>query len=160
VEITFSAAPDEAGLRRSVEREAGADAARALQLGTIDERDWVKASLEGLSMVRAGRFIVHGAHHRPLLPANAICIEIEAALAFGTGHHGTPRGCLFAIDRLAKRRRFRTVLDVGTGTGVLAIAAARALRGKVFAADIDSVAVKVARDNVRHNQAGAFVTMT
>jgi ribosomal protein L11 methyltransferase len=177
VEVTFGAAPDETLVRRLVEEETGTSATGQLQFSTIDQRDWVAASLEGLPMVRAGRFIVHGAHHRAAVPPNAIAIEIEAALAFGTGHHGTTRGCLLAIDRLGKRQRqtrdphparsarqpapFRDrdkrVLDVGTGTGVLAIAAARMFRRKVHATDIDPVAIGVARANARHNRAAALV---
>jgi ribosomal protein L11 methyltransferase len=92
--------------------------------------------------------------------ANRIGIEIEAALAFGTGHHGTTRGCLLALDRICKPspQRPRRILDVGTGTGVLAIAAARALRRHVAATDIDFDSVRVARDNARLNRAGNFVT--
>ena len=158
VEITFDAAPEQSAVRTMIGEHAGPQAAAALQFDMIEQRDWVAASLEGLPMVHAGRFTVHGAHHRSALTANKIGIEIEAALAFGTGHHGTTRGCLLAIDRLAKRRRFCRVLDVGTGTGVLAIAAARMFRKKVSATDIDPVAVRVARGNAWHNRAGAFVT--
>lgn len=158
VEITFDTPPDEADVRALVGGQAGPEAATALRFDTIEQRDWVAASLEGLPMVRAGRFTVHGAHHRSALRANTIGIEIEAALAFGTGHHGTTRGCLLAVDRLARRRSIHRVLDVGTGTGVLAIAAARLIRRKVCATDIDPVAVEVARGNARHNRAGALVT--
>jgi ribosomal protein L11 methyltransferase len=101
------------------------------------QKDWVAASLEGLPPVRAGRFLVHGSHDRHRVRGNEIGIEIEAALAFGTGHHGTTRGCLLHFNDLVKRRRPRQVLDVGTGTGLLAIAAARALKCPVVAGDID-----------------------
>jgi ribosomal protein L11 methyltransferase len=145
---------------RSLFAAAGGKAAAArLQFDTVGERDWIKASLEGLPAVRAGRFVVHGAHQTNTVASNAIGIEIEAALAFGTGHHGTTRGCLLAIDRVAKLTRAKRVLDVGTGTGVLAIAAARVFHRPVFATDIDPVAVRVARANARHNRAGAFITM-
>jgi ribosomal protein L11 methyltransferase len=90
------------------------------------------------------------------VPANAVGIEIEAALAFGTGHHGTTRGCLMALDELLKRRRSRRVLDLGTGSGVLAIAAARTLHTKIVASDIDRVAVASARGNARLNRGGAI----
>ena len=110
--------------------------------------------------VRAGRFIVHGAHDRAGLRANDIGIEIEAALAFGTGHHGTTRGCLLALADLTKRRRIRNVLDIGTGSGVLAIAAARLLRTRITAGDIDPVAVRAARDNAEQNHALSMVTFS
>ncbi|RXF72039.1 50S ribosomal protein L11 methyltransferase [Hansschlegelia zhihuaiae] len=135
--------PESAGLR--------------LEPGVIDERDWVAKSLEGLKPVRAGRFVVHGAHDRSAVAPNAIGIEIEAALAFGTGHHGTTRGCLLAIDRLLKLRRFAKPLDLGTGTGVLAIALALAQKTPVLATDIDPVSVRIAAENARANGAGPLV---
>jgi ribosomal protein L11 methyltransferase len=141
-------------LRALVKRAAGDAAARALTIAPLAETDWVAQSLRGLRPVRAGRFIVHGAHDRACVPSNAIGIEIEAALAFGTGHHGTTRGCLLALDDLAKRRRARHVLDLGTGSGVLAIAAAKRFRRRVIAGDIDPVAVEAARSNGRLNGAG------
>jgi ribosomal protein L11 methyltransferase len=107
--------------------------------------------------VRAGRFIVHGHHDRSRVPPNKLGIEIEAALAFGTGHHGTTRGCLLLLDSVLKAYRPRRVLDLGTGTGVLAIAAAKALQINVLASDIDPLAVKVAHDNARLNGAGDLV---
>jgi ribosomal protein L11 methyltransferase len=107
--------------------------------------------------VRAGRFIVHGHHDRAKLPPNKLGIQIEAALAFGTGHHGTTRGCLLLLDSVLKARRPKRVLDLGTGTGVLAIAAAKALRRRVLASDIDPLAVRVARENSRLNGAGDLV---
>jgi len=115
--------------------------------------DWVAQSLADLKPVRVGRFLVHGAHDRAKLRANDIGIEIEAALAFGTGHHGTTRGCLKAFADLAKRRRIQRVLDVGTGSGILAIAAARLLHARITASDIDGRAIETARGNARINRA-------
>ena len=157
VEVYFSAPPDQEGLRELIQLAAGEDAARRIVFETIGEKDWVKASLEGLSLVRAGRFTVHGSHDRGRVPLSTIGIEIEAALAFGTGHHGTTRGCLLMLEGILKQRRPVNVLDVGTGTGVLAIAAARALHQPVAAGDIDPVAVEAARDNALNNKAGAYL---
>ncbi|HEX2654411.1 MAG TPA: 50S ribosomal protein L11 methyltransferase [Xanthobacteraceae bacterium] len=138
---------------------AGEAAAQSLTHKTIVDRNWVAASLEGLKPVEAGCFIVHGQHDRSRIKPNRIAIEIEAALAFGTGHHGTTRGCLLALDRITKSRQPRRIVDIGTGTGVLAIAAARRLRRPVFASDIDPQAVVVARKNTQQNRAGAFVSV-
>ena len=151
--LYFRNRPDEAAVRTLVASAAGAAAADALRFETLSPTDWVRKSLEGLTPVEAGRFVVHGAHRRAGVRANQIGIQIEAALAFGTGHHGTTRGCLLALDHLLKARRPRRVLDVGTGTGVLAIAAARVLRRPVLASDIDRRAARVARENVRRNRA-------
>ena len=158
VAIHFRDPPDEAGLRAQVALVAGENAAASLRIEPVAAADWVKQSLAGLPPVRAGRFLVHGAHDRARIRPNDISIEIEAALAFGTGHHGTTRGCLLALDDLAKRRRPARVLDLGTGSGVLAIAAAKMLRARVTASDIDRVAVEAARGNTRLNRAGAAIT--
>lgn len=170
VEFVFEHAPDETALRALLEAQAGAEAARALTFDTLEAKDWVTASLAALAPVPAGRFLIHGAHDRARLPANRIAIEIEAALAFGTGHHGTTRGCLLAFEDVLKKRKARVtsppergrddgILDIGTGTGVLAIAAARALRRRVLASDIDPVAVRVARENARRNRAGGCIDL-
>ncbi len=108
--------------------------------------------------VPAGRFVVHGSHDRDRVPSNKLAIEIEAALAFGTGHHGTTRGCLLLLDHVLKFRKPKRVLDLGTGTGVLAIAAAKALHGAVLASDIDPPSVNVARENAALNRTGSLVT--
>jgi len=154
VEIHFEQAPDEAAIRRLI---GGAGGPADVMFETIAARDWVAASLAGLKPVAAGRFTVHGAHDRVHVTANRIGIEIEAALAFGTGHHGTTRGCLLALDGIVKRASPRRVLDIGTGTGVLAIAAAKALRVPVLASDIDPEAVRIARENARLNGIAPFL---
>src|SRR4029077_4186851 len=215
VELHFETPPDEAAVRALVGQAGG----RGADLGfeTITPKDWVAASLADLKPVIAGRFTVHGAHDRARITPNRLGIEIEAALAFGTGHHGTTRGCLLALDWLLKQRstprakplpppergrstraarrvgvnfemtpprrcaiadashrrqlerrpapayplpfrgRVRKIFDVGTGTAVLAIAAARALRHPVLASDIDREAVAIARENARLNGVAPLV---
>jgi len=171
VAIHFRDPPSEAAVRALIALAAGADAANGLAFATTTPQDWIKASHEGLRPIEAGRFVVHTAHYRTRVPPNRSAIEIEASLAFGTGHHGTTRGCLLALDRIVKaskkqraalprrpsRVRPRAILDIGTGTGVLAIAAARTLRKRAMASDIDPVAVRVARANVRLNGALAMI---
>jgi ribosomal protein L11 methyltransferase len=157
ITVHFADPPDEASIRELVGLAAGDEVARAITFDTVEAKDWVKATLEELVPVRAGRFIVHGHHDRARIPPNKLGIEIEAALAFGTGHHGTTRGCLLLLDSVLKAYRPRRVLDLGTGTGVLAIAAARALQIKVLASDIDPLSVRVAHENARLNGTGDLV---
>ena len=157
VTVHFAEPPDQRLVRELVANAAGRDIAEGIVFDTVEAKDWVKASLEDLVPVPAGRFIVHGRHDRDRIAPNKIGIEIEAALAFGTGHHGTTRGCLLLLDHVLKAWRPRRVLDLGTGTGVLAIAAARALHEKVLASDIDPPSVQVARENARLNVAGHLV---
>src|SRR4051794_12615761 len=157
VMVHFADAPDQVMVRELVTNAAGAEIAQAISFDTVEAKDWVKASLEELVPVRAGRFVVHGQHDRERVASNKLGIEIEAALAFGTGHHGTTRGCLLLLDHVLKAYHPRRVLDLGTGTGVLAIAAAKALHGAVLASDIDPPSVQVARENARLNQAGHLV---
>jgi ribosomal protein L11 methyltransferase len=154
VTMHFADPPDQASIRDLVGIAAGDEVAQAVSFDTVEAKDWVKASLADLVPVPAGRFVVHGQHDRERVPANKLGIEIEAALAFGTGHHGTTRGCLLLLDHVLKHYYPRRVLDLGTGTGVLAIAAAKALHGPILASDIDPASVRVARDNARLNQTG------
>ncbi|MEY9829271.1 ribosomal protein L11 methyltransferase [Sinorhizobium fredii] len=117
----------------------------------LPEIDWIAKSLEGLAPVRAGRFVVHGSHDRDKVKTGEIAIEIDAGQAFGTGHHGTTAGCLEMLASVARSRRVRNVLDLGTGSGVLAIAARKLLHVPGLATDIDPVATRVASDNARRN---------
>jgi len=128
-----------------------------VKIEALPDTDWVTASLQGLAPVRAGRFFVHGSHDRDLAPISAAAIEIDANQAFGTGHHGTTAGCLEVIDGLLKRRSFSRVLDLGCGSGVLAIAIAKAAHIPVIASDIDPVAVAIAERNARINNVGPLI---
>ena len=157
ITLHFADAPDQESIRDLVGLAAGDDAARNIAFDTIEAQDWVKASLKALAPVAAGRFMIHGAHDRQRVPPNVVGIEIEAAMAFGTGHHGTTRGCLLLLDQVLRARSPRRVLDLGSGTGVLAIAAAKALKRPVLASDIDPLAMRVARANVRLNGVGNWV---
>lgn len=157
ITLHFGEMPDEAAVRGLIALACDEAAAARTRFEAIEEKDWVKASLEGLQPVTAGRFIVHGSHDRHRVAGNKVAIEIEAALAFGTGHHGTTRGCLMLLDHVLHVQQPKRVLDLGTGTGVLAIAAAKALRQSVLASDIDRRATITARDNARANGAGNWV---
>lgn len=153
--VYFGERPDKAAIEAHL-------AARGLgelpwQLAPLPKEDWVARSLEGLGPVRAGRYTLCGSHDRGRLPANVNHVEMDAGQAFGTGHHGTTRGCLMLLSRLLRLSRPRRILDVGTGTGVLAIAAARSLRQPVLASDIDPVAVQVARANATRNGVAGWI---
>ena len=124
----------------------------------VPEENWVAISQAALPPVSAGRFVVHGSHDRHRIGRRLGAIEIDAGEAFGTAHHATTLGCLLAIDRLAHRRAPRHVLDLGCGSGVLAIAASRVWpQATVIASDIDAVAIEVAVANIRGNGAGSRI---
>ncbi len=121
----------------------------------LADADWLAMALSGLPPVRAGRFFVYGAHDGGLAPASTVNLRIEAGAAFGTGHHGTTVGCLLAFDELLKAKTFPKVLDVGCGTGVLAIAAARTGSKLAVGTDIDGPSVRIANENAALNRADA-----
>jgi ribosomal protein L11 methyltransferase len=127
--------------------------ARNVAVAELAEQDWTTLSQRGLEPVRAGRFVVHTADHADAVRAGDWGLNIEAGLAFGTGQHATTHGCLKALVRLAKYRRFNNIADVGTGTGVLAMAALLANRtARVIASDIDPIAIDVTDENLERNQ--------
>jgi len=157
LELYLTNTADRDAIREVISEIAGRSAGRALTFAPLAEKDWIAASLAGLGPVDAGRFVVHGCHDRGRIAINRVGIEIEAALAFGTGHHGTTRGCLLALDRILKAYEPLRVLDLGTGSGVLAIAAAKVRRRHAVASDIDIAAVRAARDNARRNGVASLV---
>lgn len=140
--------------REEADAAAGRLAIAGAEVRTMPERDWVRESLRGLAPVTAGRFYLHGSHDRASRRAGGITIEIDAGTAFGTGHHNTTIGCLLALDALLKQHLPGNVLDLGCGTGVLAIACARVTRRATLATDIDAEAVRVTRLNARLNRLG------
>ncbi len=145
--------PVEVARIRDLLAAAGADGRLSGEIAVteVPPEDWVKAASAQRGPLRIGRFFVHAASERHRVPADAVAIELEAGLAFGSGEHASTRGCLLALDWLARRRRPRTVLDLGTGSGILAIAAAGLWPCRVVAVDNDPVAVSVARENLRKN---------
>jgi ribosomal protein L11 methyltransferase len=155
VEAIYAGLPDAAPL----EALAASIPARLLRVEPLPDIDWVKRSLDSLPPIRAGRFFVSGAHDRHKAPGGAKALLIEAGQAFGTGSHPTTRGCLLAIDALAKRRRYKNPLDLGCGSGVLAFAMARAFAVPVLGCDIDPIAVETARLYARANHLSARVRL-
>ena len=121
----------------------------------LADADWLAMSLSGLPPVEAGRFFVYGAHDQGKVPEGRVNLKIDAGAAFGTGHHGTTVGCLEAFDNLLKTESFEKVLDVGCGTGVLAIAAAKTGSPIAVGTDIDAPSVRIANENAALNHANA-----
>ncbi|MGE0253275.1 MAG: 50S ribosomal protein L11 methyltransferase [Alphaproteobacteria bacterium] len=152
----------ETAVRAAVEagaRQAGI-AVPALDIVWLPAVDWLAENQASFAPISVGRFWVHDSAHRDGIPAGRIAIEVDAATAFGTGEHATTKGCLAAIDRLARRRwrgRAPRTLDMGCGTAILSIAAVHALGAKALAVDIDADSVRVARDNLRINRAAGRV---
>ena len=150
VEALYTDEPDAAFLSRV--------AGRTVTVAPLPDQDWIRLSQEGLPPVRAGRFFVYGAHDAGKVPHGVIAMKIEAGLAFGTGHHETTALCLAVLSDLARgQASFRNVLDLGTGTGLLAIGAAKLWKKRVLASDIDPVAVDVTRENARANGVAPLV---
>lgn len=150
----FTERPNEAGLALL----AAIHGARDFAVSRVEDRDWVAQVRRELTPVEAGRFILYGGHDAARIPVNRVGLRIEAAMAFGTGHHDTTRGCLLLLERLLRQGgAARNVADIGCGTGVLAMAAARAWRVPCLATDIDPVAVWTAAENVRANRLRPWV---
>ncbi|PLW75535.1 50S ribosomal protein L11 methyltransferase [Cohaesibacter celericrescens] len=122
-----------------------------LKIKELEDEDWVSKSLEGLSPVEAGRFVVHGSHDKGLNTKGRIPIQINAGQAFGTGHHGTTAGCLKIISEELRSYSPCRILDLGTGSGVLAIALAKLLKQEVIATDIDPISIETTNENIRIN---------
>jgi ribosomal protein L11 methyltransferase len=129
----------------------GAPPVPALTIEPMPPRDWLAETLESFTPIVVGRYYIHGSHRDERAPVGRIPLRIDAATAFGTGEHASTRGCLIAMGALARRRRPLRVLDMGTGTGILAMAALKTWHARVAAFDIDAEAVRVARLNARAN---------
>jgi ribosomal protein L11 methyltransferase len=147
----YASPPPRDELLRLIEAASAGDKIGPLRIEAIGPADWVTLSQGQRGPVTAGRFFVHGSHDRGRAPRHHYVVEIDAGQVFGTAHHASTRGCLVALDDLCKRTRPRCILDLGTGSGILAIAAAKALKQRVLASDSDKLAVATAADNARIN---------
>jgi ribosomal protein L11 methyltransferase len=153
----YSAPPARLTLFRLLEAHAAGDRLDTLRIEQVEHADWVTLSQGKRGPVQAGRFFVHGSHDRHRAPSHRFVVNIDAGLAFGTAHHASTRGCLIALDDLLKRRPPRRILDLGTGSGILAIAAAHATKRAVLASDSDPIAAEVATANVHKNRVWPLV---
>ena len=151
----FIEQPDEVGL----DLLAAMYNAQPFAVSELEDRDWVAHVKRELTPVYAGRFVVFGGHDRDSIPSNLIKMEIEAAMAFGTGHHGTTKGCLLALDKLVTQGLVaKNVADIGSGTGVLAMAAASVWPCSTLASDIDPIATATASANIAANGLGGRIS--
>jgi len=125
-----------------------------VEVESLPPTDWLAWSLSGFPPIVAGRYFVHGSHYGGRVPAGRVGLRIDAAMAFGTGEHGSTRGCLLALDALARRLRRPRTLDMGCGSGILAIAAAKTFRVRPLGVDLDPLSVRFARLNARRNGVG------
>jgi ribosomal protein L11 methyltransferase len=155
VSALYAKRPREAALRAVLDGTAHG----ALSIEELAPADWVTLSQRKRGPVQAGRFIVHGSHDKHRVPKRRLAIEIDASQAFGTAHHASTRGCLIALDDLLKRECPRVIVDIGTGTGILAIAAAKALERRVLASDSDAIATAIAADNAEKNRAKPLLSI-
>ncbi|MEQ8824940.1 MAG: 50S ribosomal protein L11 methyltransferase [Filomicrobium sp.] len=155
----YDTPPDPAALTRELENLLGRALPVAAHLETVPDLNWVAMSQAALPPVQAGRFTIHGSHDRHRVPQGPGAILIDAGEAFGTAHHATTYGCLLSIDKLTRRTHFNEVLDLGCGTGVLAIALARANpHARIWASDIDKDSVEVAKTNFKANRTANRIT--
>lgn len=155
----IDAFPNDADDARGIEARLKGHDGLTVKVEKLADADWLAMSLSGLPPVRAGRFFVYGAHDEGIVPNNTVNLKIDAGAAFGTGHHGTTLGCLRALVAELKQRRPARILDVGTGTGILGFAAAKALHTPVVAGDLDPEAVTTARGNARLNGLGPYMRL-
>jgi ribosomal protein L11 methyltransferase len=153
IEAYATEPPDDTAVRaalRTAADEAGV-ALPAYHIAPLPPIDWLAENRRSFPAQALGRFFIHGSHHDGRVPAGRIGLLLDAATAFGSGEHATTRGCLAALERAAKRGRIRRPLDLGCGSGILALAIAKLWRVTVRAADIDPESVRVTRENAAHN---------
>ena len=159
VAAMFDAMPDHAMLASAIALACAANGLKEPEfvVKPLEARDWLAENRASFQPIRAGRFFIHPTFYEGRPPAGSLSIALDAATAFGSGSHGTTKGCLKALDRIARRRRPRRILDMGCGSGILAIAAAMAWKTPVLAVDIDEEAVRVTAENARRNGVGNYV---
>lgn len=162
IEAWFDAVPDHGALSAAIALAAASTGVAEPQfvVRPLERRDWLAENRASFTPIRAGRFFVHPTHWQGRPPAGAWIVSLDAATAFGSGEHGTTRGCLLALDALARRRSPHRVLDMGCGSGILSIAAALAWQTRVLAVDIDPEAVRVTEENARRNHVAQRVQGT
>lgn len=159
-ELLFDGPPDSQELKRRLILLCALHQTELPKIETarLEQKDWQGQVAQSFPPIRAGRIFVHGAHSKAEVPYGVIPVQVDAGAAFGSGDHGTTRCCLLALDWLAAKRQFARVLDMGCGSGILAIAAAKLWNAEVVASDIDEVAVRVTKDNIRINQVSQHIT--